>query len=264
MISPPPAEEVAVAPVKQKTKVAKKEIPVVETLSDEKGIFDDAEHQLKVDLSKWKLISDELGVQTYEKVSSNSGLVAFRGETLISAPLKKIATILNTDSFQKDWVDSFVESKILSKKDELERIEYNQTSVPWPFQNRDFVFKSVSKLNVRPPTALITMQSLTDPAMPPRVGIVRGEMIHSYYYLKEIPGINATKMVVEMEVNPKGEIPMWLVNLSQKGWPQNTLLALKKLSIREDISVLPSIENFFEVKKQLVVKKKQKQKGKTI
>ncbi len=240
MISSPPQPEVG-GLKKNEGDLKKEKI----SSSEDRGIFDDDQFQLKTDLQQWKLIDEEDGIQTYEKIKSNSGLVAFRGEILIPAPLKKVATILVEDSLQKEWVDSFVEARTLSRKNELEHVEYNQTKVPWPFQNRDFVFRVNVKINPQPATLLITMKSIEDPAAPPLKGIVRGEIIHSYYYLKEISGLRATKMVVEMEVDPKGAIPLWLVNLSQKGWPHNTLAAVKKLSLREDIRVPSKIEKYF-------------------
>lgn len=256
MIETPAPVEAPAPSTKKKTVIIKEAEEIApEIISDDQGIYDDAQHRFKVDLTQWKLIADEAGVQTYEKAKSNSGLVAFRGETLIPAPLKKIVTVMSQDSLQKEWIDAFVEGKLLSQVSPLERVEYTQTKVPWPFQNRDFVFDALTKLNAKPATALIEMKSILDPLMPPREGIVRGEMIRCFYYFKEIPTTNVTKMVVEMEVDPKGAIPMWLVNLSQKGWPQNTLLALKKLSIRNDIQVLPELEKFFEVKKVVLIKK---------
>lgn len=247
MISPPDSD-VPVVPTKKVESGTNKEISVVD-VSEDRGVYDDDSFQLKTDTKLWKLIDDEDGIQTYEKIKSGSGLVAFRGEILIPAPLKKVSTILVNDSLQKDWVDSFVETKNLSVINEFEHIEYNQTKVPWPFQNRDFVFHVKAKVHAQPPTMLITMKSVEDKSAPPRDGIVRGEIVHSYYYLKEVNGLRATKMVVEMEVDPKGAIPMWLVNLSQKGWPHNTLAAVKKLSLKEDIAVLPKLENFFDPKK---------------
>jgi hypothetical protein len=138
---------------------------------------------------------------------------------------------------------------VISRKNDFEHIQYNQTKVPWPFQNRDFVFQVNAKLNAQSPTMLINMKSVEDSSAPEVKGVVRGEIIRSYYYLKEMTGFVATKMVVEMEVNPKGAIPMWLVNLSQKSWPHNTLAAVKRLSLRDDIQILPKLEKYFETVK---------------
>src|SRR6187402_6356 len=72
--------------------------------SSEAGVFDGHHQSLRVNHEQWKLISDSNGIQTYQKIKSNSGLVAFRGETIIQAPLSKVASILNNDALQKEWV----------------------------------------------------------------------------------------------------------------------------------------------------------------
>ncbi len=228
-------------------------------LAEDQGVFDDENHRLKANVNQWKLIDDQDGIKTYEKKNPNSDLVAFRGEILIPAPLKKIATILQDEALQKEWIDSFVESKIIREVSEYERVGYNQIKVPWPCQNRDFVFRVNAKVNVQPPTMLISMKSIETESIPPVSGIVRGNIVDSYYYLKESNGLRATKVAVEMEVDPKGAIPLWLVNTSQKKWPHNTLSALKKISMREDIRVLPKIEKYFE---EVKIKAKVKTKGK--
>jgi len=246
-------------PVK-KLKAVVNESKAVETQNDDQAIFDDTVHQLSTNLSLWKMISDEEGVKTYEKMEKNSGLVSFRGEIIIPAPLKKVATILSDRSLQPEWVDSYVEGKLVSQTSDYEHIEYNQTKVPWPFQNRDFLFSVIVKANVKPPTMLIMMKSIENTSVPPVEGIVRGEIKYSYYYLKELSSVRATKMVVEMEVDPKGTIPLWLVNLSQKAWPKNTLLAIKRLSMRENIPILPKLEQYFEEPKVEIKTKKRKNK----
>jgi len=234
----------------KKVGVLVKPVEIVKVrLPDDQGVFDDDQIQLRTDTGKWKLIEVANGISTYEKITNGGEIVAFRGEILIQAPLKKVATILVNQSLQKYWVDAYVEGKNVSEKNEFEYVQYSQTKVPWPFQNRDFVFNAHAKIDTDPNTMLLVMNSVEDPAMPPREGVVRGDILQSYYYLKEMDGVTATKLVVEMKVDPKGAIPLWLVNLSQKRWPHNTLYAIKKLALKEDVTVLPRLEKIFGSKK---------------
>jgi hypothetical protein len=226
--------------------------------SPEKEVFDTKQVHFNIDMRDWKQISDGEGIQTFEKIKSddNENVVAFRGEAVIPANLPKIATILNSPDLRKEWIDSLAESHGIEQTSALERLEYNHTKVPWPFQDRDFVYRIKVLVNQNPPTMLITMKSIEDPREPEHSGIVRGQIIYSYYYLKQLPGVRATKVVVEMALDPKGAIPKWLVTLSQKKWPYNTLLSLKKVSQREDLVVSQEIEDYFKEKKPLKAAKK--------
>jgi hypothetical protein len=200
---------------------------------------------------QWDLISDEKGIQAYQRRDGTIGAerVSFRGETIIPAPLVKIATILNNENIQKEWVDSLAEARTIEKKSNFRSIGYNRTQVPWPFRDRDFLYSVQVKVNVEPPTMLIEMRSTQDSRMPPVEGVVRGEIVLSYFYMKQLPGSQGTKMVIEMTVDPKGAIPLWLVRSAQKRWPSNTLTKLKELSMKESIPVSPEILNYFETRK---------------
>jgi hypothetical protein len=214
--------------------------------------FDINHIQVETGSDLWKKLSDESGIRTYQERHSAQDVVAFRGETTIPTSLTRIAAVLKDESLRKEWIDSLDEEKILSVTNELEQVEYNHSKVPWPFHDRDFVYQVKVKVNRELPRSIvISMTSTKSPLQPERYGIVRGEILHSFYYMKEIPGSEPkTEVLIEMALDPKGAIPMWMVNLTQKKWPHNTLLALKKLSIRPDLVVPKEIEDYFKVSQQ--------------
>ena len=207
--------------------------------------FESTKFPFEVNNADWKLVSDAEGVQTYQKKTQNNDIVSFRGETLIPASMVKIATILNTDSLRKEWIDALVEAKTIEEMSKAERIEYNHTKVPWPFQDRDFVYKMNIYIKKEPRSMLVTLKSIQDPRVPPKDGIVRAEVVEAFYYLKEVEGVRATKVVVQMAVDPKGAIPLWMMNMVQKDWPNRTLDNLRKLSQREDIIPSDEINGYF-------------------
>lgn len=235
-------------------KVAPKVNPNIKLTAEEEKVaaaaFDREVVKLERDPKVWKQISDGEGIQTFEKIESNDQIVAFRGEAVIPADLAKIATVLNTPSLRKEWIDGLAETRLIEQVSDLEHIEYNHTNVPWPFQDRDFVYRATVQIKKSPPTMLIKMASVEDDRQPKRSGIVRGEIIYSYYYLKQVEGVRATKVIIEMALDPQGAIPKWLVTLSQKKWPYNTLLHLKKTAQREDIKVSKEIRDYFTKKEK--------------
>ena len=91
------------------------------------------------------------------------------------------------------------------------------------------------------------MNSIEDSREPPHPGVVRGEILHAYYFLRDVStaDVPATQVIVEIAADPKGSIPSWIVNLTQKNWPNNTLHALEKVATREDLFITPEIRQFF-------------------
>ena len=123
--------------------------------------------QVETDEKVWKKLSDESGIRTYQERVSAQDVVAFRGETIIPAAMNKIATVLRDESIRKEWVDSLEETKTLERFNELEQIEYNHSKVPWPFQDRDFVYRVKVKVNRDlPRSMMINMASVVSPLQP--------------------------------------------------------------------------------------------------
>ncbi len=210
--------------------------------------IDDDDFDQEIDHESWKLISDEEGIQTYQKADQSTDRISFRGETIVPTSLLRIATVLNNPELRKKWIDSFVEAHLIRDISKVERVEYNHTKVPWPFEDRDFVYNMKAKIALKPKAMLVSMKSVTDPKEPPHEGIVRGEIIYSYYFMKELSAGRSTKVVVEMAVDPKGVIPKWLVAISQQRWPHNTLKNMKNIAVKTDFVVTKEIEEYFKTR----------------
>ena len=186
--------------------------------------------------SDWEFIKDSDGVKTFRR-DAEGGAVGFRGEATLSLPMDKIATLLADMESRKKWMDEVVETKRLHMKDLFDRVEYNHTAVPWPFQDRDFVYSAKVDFDKNTRTMIINMHSVEDPAMPPVSGVVRGKMLESRYYLHEIEKGKTTFISVEIMVDPMGAIPKWLARLKQKKWPRNTLTGLRDYLMKNEVTV---------------------------
>lgn len=214
--------------------------------SSQAELFDTREIKFHADDTIWKKVSNDDGVLTFSERSPRTNVVAFRGEMRIPSSLKRVAAVLSDPTIRKEWVDALLETRTVELVSSMERLEYNHTQVPWPFHDRDFLYRVKVKVNPEPAAMLITIASEQDAREPPLDGIVRGQILHAFYYMKEVPGIQPlTDVVIEMAVDPKGVIPLWMVNLTQKRWPHHTLLALKKRAVGPDLVVPKDIQDYF-------------------
>ena len=228
-----------------KTAVMKPE--VLDKLSKSEAIKDSSYTVTPdIDLSEWKQIGDDDGVKTYQKKQEQDGLVAFRGETTIPTSIVRVAAVFDDPAIRKDWIDSLVDAKVVSQADRLHRVEYNHTAVPWPFQDRDFVYAVSIEIKRNPNIMILRMKNGDDSAVPHVDGVVRGSLVYCYYYLKEIEPLKTTKVIVELVIDPMGNIPKWLVNLSSKKWPQNTLSGLRKVAQRENLIIPADLDNYYK------------------
>jgi hypothetical protein len=211
--------------------------PVWALANDENQAAPDSQYK------NWELIANKDGLKTFQR-DTDQGIVGFRGETVMDATLEQIATVLADMPSRKKWMDEVVEAKRIRMSSIFDRVEYNHTAVPWPFQNRDFVYSAKVDVNTKEKTMVITMQSVEAAEMPPQDGIVRGQMHLSRYYLKAIEGGKKTFVTAEIIVDPKGAIPKWIVRLKQKKWPRNTLSGLARYIANNKIDVPKEFQVF--------------------
>jgi hypothetical protein len=195
----------------------------------------------------WKQISDSDGVKTFQRTVESTKIVAFRGETEVDAPIEKVAAVLADVPARKEWIDDLIEGKNLETKSLLDRIDYNYTHVSWPFQDRDLVYSVKVDVNQKDREMKILMKSTEHPSMPKRSGIVRAEMLESHYFVKELAP-NKTFVSIEIAVDPKGNVPLWLVRLKQRKWPRKTLLAFKEFAANYSKPIPPEFQAYSKKK----------------
>jgi hypothetical protein len=199
----------------------------------------------------WEKISESNEITTYRGRKVDGGVITFRGETVIPAPIIKVAAVLNDVNLRKKWVAGLKESHVIQARSSLDRIEYNRMSVPWPFEDRDFVYHVRVSVSQKPPGISIEMKSIEDPREPKVSGVVRGKIIQSRYIMIESGDREKkTHVNVEMAVDPSGVIPTWVVNLTQRQWPESTLSKMKQYSVQEDLVVPKEIQDYFSLQEK--------------
>lgn len=192
--------------------------------------------------SSWQEISADDGIVTHRKDVDGSPLVAFRGETVIEAPIAKIANILMDTSRKLEWVHKIVEARDVRQIGEYERIEYNHTASGFLLvSDRDFVFHAKATVDRPKNQVVFTLKSVTD-ALAPETDNVRGSLNESRYVLTSLDGGKRTHVIVEIHADPKGSLPKMLVNMFQKAWPRRTLDNIKKQASKADIQEHPGIK----------------------
>lgn len=173
----------------------------------------------------WEALDTEDGIEVFRREVPGSPLVAFKGVTTIDAPLDKILWVLVDNEHKTEWVDMCSESRVLEQVNEHEFVIYQRFSLPWYLSDRDYVYSGRAVREADGSVRLL-LQSCEHPDAPETVG-VRGRLVESCYVLMPL-GPNRTRLSVEIQTDPCGMVPDWLVNLVQKEWPLKTLRGIRR------------------------------------
>lgn len=206
----------------------------------------------------WKRCSSAEGLSLYWSKVEGSQVIAFRGEGIVDAPIEKVASILLDTNRNTEWVDSLVSSKIVRTLSPTEFIEYDHAGIPFPFDtltaDRDFVSHVTLGSDPVHRRLVITYEPAEDQLAPLLKKYVRGSLNCEF---RIVPMSLEEETYVEAEIycDPKGGVPKWMVNFFQQGWPQKTFERLRKQVKKQDIQILPVVEQLLQKPAVNLVKK---------
>lgn len=186
--------------------------------------------EAKIEMKDWQLADDIEGIKLYRKLKTSGAVVPLMVKAPLNFKLDIIMSILAASHRRSEWIPRNIGGRLLKKNNDFDRIEYTVTNVPWPFSNRDFVYRAITQIDAKNKSIIISMKSLPWPEIDD--DNVRGFMNDGSMIIREIkPGYHEFTMMFESD--PKGSIPKWIVNYAQKKWPikfvQNLRNQIKKV-----------------------------------
>jgi len=184
----------------------------------------------------WTPITTERGVTIYRRTLPGSHLTAMKGTGTVDAPVWKVASILLDTRRAREWVESLKESRVLRRLAPDRYVEYNHVGGPFLMKDRDFV--SDVHIIVDPGARTFALAYRpTDDAGAPATHNVRGEILSGLFQATSLEPDRRTELTVEVQVDPKGFIPAWIVNFFQKSWPLHTFEAIRAQAAKPDIAM---------------------------
>ena len=198
--------------------------------------------------AKWEMFDEEDGIRMFRRSVPGSSVVALRGEGFVEAPIARVASVLADRKRSTEWIDRLVKTKVLEQINETESINWNHIKTPTPLKDRDFVFKSVITTDPAQKKVVFSYYSVTHKGAPVTDDYVRGSFKGGKFELtmatrtnKDGTKTRGTIVNAEVEVDPAGSVPTFIVNMVQKSWPHKTLTALRKQVAKPDIKDDPRV-----------------------
>jgi hypothetical protein len=194
---------------------------------------------------RWKLIAEQNGMRLYRDVDSAPGRIDLRAKTNVNASIFKVATALTDFKVRKQWLDGLVETKLIRNISEYERIEYSKIKAQYPYQFTDFVYQVTFSILRDPRMLLIRLNSVNDTSVPVAEGTVRGQITHSYNFVKEIDA-DHSELAMEMGLDPKGALPSWDQKSQAVEWFYHTMNNLKAVVENPKFKISTEIQHYIK------------------
>jgi hypothetical protein len=175
----------------------------------------------------WRRVVKEDGITVSVRDVPGRGFPTFRGVGLIYANIFDVMAVLSDIKRYPQWVENCKTARLLKKYNELERMIYQRTDVPWPISDRDSVNRSRAVVDLKRRTVNIKFWAVKSRSMPKVDGVVRMEDLRGHYLLTEVSE-NKTRIDFKVDADPGGMIPTWLAKMASRRLPLKSIQRLRK------------------------------------
>ncbi|MEO5681730.1 MAG: START domain-containing protein [Chitinophagaceae bacterium] len=173
-----------------------------------------------------ELKQDKDGIKVYTKKMDNSPLKAVRVVCTLNTSLSTLTAALLDIKGSTDWVYETRKASLLKQLSPSELIYYSEVQIPWPVSNRDFII--LLTVSQDPRTKVVTVAGHNKPDYLPEVkNIVRIQKSYSKWLITPLSK-GQVKIEYDLQVDPGGNVPAWLINMFAAKGPYETFKRLRE------------------------------------
>lgn len=176
---------------------------------------------------EWKQGSSRDGITTYTKEIPGSKINALKMESGFDATASQLVAVILDIKSCTDWLYSTKSCAVVNTVSPSELYYYSEIIFPWPTSNRDFV--SHIKVTQDPTTKIVTINA-ENVAMfvPEKKGLVRIHQSVGKWVIRPVAK-NKIHVTYELQVDPGGSLPSWLVNMLSVKGPYESFKKLREV-----------------------------------
>jgi len=176
---------------------------------------------------EWKLNRDENNIKVYTASGENSKFKRIKVEANMTGTIDKLMAILLDVANNKQWVYHTRSSHLVQLVNSHEVVYYAETSLPWPFSNRDVAIRMSFAPDTINHTLIVTATGEPD-AVPLNKGLVRIPYFSARWEVTKI-NENEIGIIYYLTVNPGGSISPGISNMFVTKGPFETFNNLAEL-----------------------------------
>lgn len=172
----------------------------------------------------WQLESDRDGIKVYSKKEEANPVLSFKGEGIINFPYEDVYKVLANPEEYDQWMPMVKDSRVTKNTSDNEKVVYIHIGMPWPLKDRFFYnLGQVKRLDAD--AHLLEIHSI--PAEQPHPDKVEGWTNFSFMKMKKLDQGQRAFLEIELNQDPKGRIPVFMVNWVQASWPRDFFVNLR-------------------------------------
>jgi hypothetical protein len=174
----------------------------------------------------WKVVDRDRGIVVDTRAEPGRDLPTMRGRGVIEGEVNHVLAVVLDERGATEWAEGADRCKLLRRIDARTSLIYTYTDTPWPVSDRDIVMRRT--IEVIKPGAEYRVRLLCAPRELAQVeGVIRVLDCDSHFYLRK-ESASSTFMEYQVNLDPGGSLPDWLIRWAAKKIPMNTFVSLEQ------------------------------------
>ncbi|MDQ3190518.1 MAG: START domain-containing protein [Bacteroidota bacterium] len=182
----------------------------------------------------WELIRKKNNIEVYSRAVEKSEIRELRAITTVDSDLSNLVAIIHDVEYYPNWVFRASKAEVLKRVSETEFYYYQVTEAPWPISNRDMIVHVKFSQNPESKEVLVILDGVPD-YIKEKPGIVRVPNFNGKWVFTPLEN-GTIRIIHKLFIEPKGDIPNWLVNRAAVEGPYSTLLNMKTIINKDRFS----------------------------
>ena len=178
-------------------------------------------------LPEWESIANESSIEVFQRKVPGSSFVSFKGVGIVDASIYDVYSVIFDIRNKTKLLSNCGDYQLLKFKSMGNLVVYTRTQAPFVLiSDRDTVLETKVDFQPNSKTIYARFKKGDDTLMPPPDDAVRTKELQGGWTL-EVLSPTSTKVTYEVNANPGGLLPAWLVNLGSRKLPLKTLMNLR-------------------------------------
>ncbi|MBF0099953.1 MAG: hypothetical protein HQK77_03510 [Desulfobacterales bacterium] len=179
--------------------------------------------------TEWKQYQDKSGIKLFLRPISGLSFYECKATTMIDSRIEVLGMVLRNIPAFTLWLPSCKESIIVQQFDENNYITYYIQHAPWPFKNRDAVFRVSTTIDWDLGKVTVSFEAINEPRVRLRDDCVRMSQMKGKWILDYVDREH-TEVTFDIMSDPGGNVPAFLANMIIKRYPFTALCNLKEMA----------------------------------
>ena len=175
----------------------------------------------------WEVITEREGIVVSRRFTPGQSFPELRAVGEVpGTPYEVLAILVDVPAYA-EWLPDCLEAKTVRKIDAWRSFIYTRTDVPWPVLDRDVVVDNQVIFTEPPSKVKIAFRAVKAPDVGRRQGVVRMGKATGFY---AVEAIDESRSLVHYQVDadPGGILPDWLISMQSTRNPFETLAGLRR------------------------------------